>query len=188
MKLTFVALALAGASALVTGCTSDVDDGSSTGSTSSTTGGGQDPLDAAAFCDKSIERETSCGQDVQSDEKASCEANQACVVGLIRDGALGAFQQCLLARDCMTSDDACVTKIADEQADTPTSTSFGAACMKKLSDCEAAGTSIHDDVCYGYKLYSDAVLAGLEDCMAKSCGEVNGCVDAVVAAASPSCK
>jgi hypothetical protein len=188
---TFLTVGLALACAIAVGCgSSDPDPSQSTTgttSTSSATGGATDdpnaPLDPKTYCEKEQARAETCGEPTSPQSQQVCESNWTCLMARLRLDVLRQIQDCALERACSTSDDDCATAAAEALPDTAESTSYEAACKQKAMECDA----FLSDICAGSKLYSDPMLEGSAACIAKPCDEVQPCLAALSAAASPAC-
>jgi hypothetical protein len=153
--------------------------GAGGGSTTSTSGAGGGSLDATTFCEASIARQEKCGD--EPDEQAACEKEQGCYEAIMRAEAVAPFRDCLASRACGTPDDTCVASVSAAQTETGATMAYGAACTSRLSECEQAGTPFSDDECFGYQLFSDAMLEQITTCFSQPCDQVVDCIDGAIA-------
>ena len=136
-------------------------------------------VDASALCAQLEARAASCG--VVFKPKACLFFT--CYDKLFGDADSAALATCIVTRPCDKSDDACFAEVSSKYADDPGGKAFQSACLAKRDACREAGAGFLDDYCAGptYAMLRDR--GAYDACVAKPCGEVKACFEAVVAGA-----
>lgn len=167
---------------------------SSTGATGGTgdaggAGGGSGSTAWEGYCTDIVERETMCDPDnPPSPTLDECVAAEPCFDAIFREGAREPLMECLRARPCDKSDDACFAEVAAGMDATPEQQAYTTACADKLAAC-AGGFS--NDWCSGgdvpWPLFTNGIYAELSGCFMGTCDQVADCLEAALDAKVAPC-
>lgn len=128
----------------------------------------EDSPQVAAYC-AALASHNAC-----SGSTGACSASSKCLMGKMLPTSADAFNQCYRAPSCKTSDKCLV--VAGQAAVDPGASSFQSDCVARVSDC--AG-SFAKDKCSVVVFAFPGGGAAAEACIAKECGEIQGCFKAL---------
>ena len=131
------------------------------------------------FCTKNVDRSLSCNPQ-SNNTVAECKQDNNCFADAIRTDAVEPLLQCLEARPCGKSDDACFAEVGKSFTLSDKGKSYESACLAKLSECGKGDGGFSDDFCTDgdvpWRLLTDRYYDSLAPCFSKVCGEISACL------------
>lgn len=174
---SFSLVACAGSDHVVVGHSGDPASGSSATVPSVT--------DAATFCTAMCSREQSCDKtvDTQTCENQCTNANAA-VFPRLRGDVVDLVVSCFDGKDCKTVLDgeflgACTADAVATVAPSTAAAAFCDALASAKKNCSGGDTTTKASCLNSAKLYSDLAIVQAQNCVKRSCTEIDTCVSAV---------
>lgn len=132
-----------------------------------------------ATCDAQAAHGLSCNPDsTLAAETQDCLDESACFDAALRPGAAAALSECLNARACKVSDDACFSQVGSMLVGRAVQI-YSTECTAKRDACKG---SFKDDWCdTAIGVYKDEMFTAAQACLSGSCESMAACFDAVQA-------
>jgi hypothetical protein len=166
---------------LLFGCSTDEPTHSGTPST-----GNAAPASAADLtnlCKEQCARDSRCAT---ADDPVSATCQTDCEIErskpeVWRSDALAVMANCFSTLACGSSDDGCSAQAIRSVVADPTTDPRYLSCRSRFDSCKASDPgSFSDDICTMRFVLTDAVQGPLDQCLARTCAEVNDCIDALL--------
>jgi hypothetical protein len=137
-------------------------------------GGTGSSVDLTQFCEQLAAREQSCGDQPETTEQ--CKEDWAPLVAYLRSDMWPQLHQCLVERDCQTSDDSCYASVGQNAPPSKLRDTWESKCLAKVAECNG---ELSDDLCTDgdvpWRLFSDATYEKFTPCFDQDTCDLEAC-------------